>query len=1236
MAISRTIKKLLTQTFASLFFLIFTATAYALPPAPVPQTGQTKCYDSSGAIIPCAGTGQDADIKAGVGWPNARFTVNDNSTVNDNLTGLMWTKDANAPGPAACGPATSKTWQGALTYAACLNANSYLGYADWRVPTIREIVGLVDASIQALPLGHPFTRIQTDYLPSTTYARVGAWIWVVNMPNGVLGSYGDKNTVISHVWPVRSAESSSVPAPTPNSGQTQSYTVGDDGSLRPGVAWPSPRFVDNSDGTVNDNLTGLTWLKNANCFSIQTWDNALVKANTLTSGACGLTDGSGSGDWHLPNKNELWSLVDYGRYNPALTAGTPFTSIPVNGSVDYWSSSSSGAANDNVMGVRMSEGAMFNLSKQYSTYLWPVRSRQFSSIGSLILSAAGTNSGFVLIGGRSASNQIRLRNSGVAPIAVNAIALTGTNPSQFSFAPGGTTPCANLTPTLSAGESCTLEVFSTPNARGEKTANLTFTTATGSQDIPLTATAYSTVLGTVTDMSTGLPVSGATVDLSIGSIATTDLNGRYDFGQQEGGTYNITVSKSGYQTVSKSGLVTTATSSAKADILLPTTGPLNITTTMLPSATAGEAYASRVMVAGGTAPYSIYKVYGNLPTGLSFNTATGSITGTPTGSGSFTFAIGVTDSAAGYSEREYTIHLVPPLKIITQTLPRGVADIVMDYPYLANISAEGGKPGYTFTLSSGSLPTCLHFDNGQLSGYTCDEGNYPIIVSVIDSTGRMTSKSFTIGVDLPLRIADAQIPTTLVNTSYSKAMDATGGHGAYTWSISTGNLPTGITLNPSTGILNGQTTSAGSFPVAITVMDAVGRTATKSFTLKISTPLAISTTSLPVGYVGSSYSQKVLTNGGISPFSFSYSGALPVGLALGASTGIISGTPSAAGLTNFSITVTDSSFPNPVTVTKALSLRIWSALSLTTSTIPTGSQSAVYSTTLNGSGGSQPLSWSIGSGALPAGVNLDFVTGTISGTPTNCGVFNFVVRLIDSAAVQKTIDKPLVLTVACPVNASCGAANDGVFSAPPSSSLCAAGTASTMIGIGPWSWTCNGEHGGTSASCSALRQWPLSLTLTGTGGGSVSGDISCISGAPCSPQAFLTGAKVTLLASPNSVSTFLGWSGDCAITGGNCLVTMDCEKAVTASFTKAPKAKIGVTGYDSLVAAYTSAVSPATILALDSEMPDTGLTMALGKTITIKGGHRADYSGKSGLPTLIKGVLRIRSGKLTVDSLVVK
>ena len=143
------------------------------------------------------------------------------------------------------------------------------------------------------------------------------------------------------------------PALVPKTGQTTSYATGDDGELKKGVTWPNPRFTDNGDGTVTDNLTGLIWLKNANCFGQISWDQALSNCNGLASGSCGLTDGSSAGDWRLPNRRELFSLVDDERYDPALPSGHPF--INVRYSI-YWSSTTNASDPFYAWLVIMSDG----------------------------------------------------------------------------------------------------------------------------------------------------------------------------------------------------------------------------------------------------------------------------------------------------------------------------------------------------------------------------------------------------------------------------------------------------------------------------------------------------------------------------------------------------------------------------------------------------------------------------------------------------------------------------------------------------------------------------------------------------------------------------------------------------------------------------------------------------------------------------------------------------------------
>jgi Protein of unknown function (DUF1566) len=97
----------------------------------VPQTGQTSCWDASGASISCPGTGQDGALRAGLAWPDPRFSDNGDLTVTDKLTGLVWNKDAN--------PVGVKNWQQSLDYIKSLNSQNYHGKRDWRLPNINEL-----------------------------------------------------------------------------------------------------------------------------------------------------------------------------------------------------------------------------------------------------------------------------------------------------------------------------------------------------------------------------------------------------------------------------------------------------------------------------------------------------------------------------------------------------------------------------------------------------------------------------------------------------------------------------------------------------------------------------------------------------------------------------------------------------------------------------------------------------------------------------------------------------------------------------------------------------------------------------------------------------------------------------------------------------------------------------------------------------------------------------------------
>jgi hypothetical protein len=293
----------------------------------LPKTGQDLCYDptpnvlTNTGIISCTGTGQDGETQLGVTWPPTRFTDNGDGTVKDNLTGLVWLKDTHCT---AINPVAGSTWTAALTAANTL-ASGTCGLTDasvagtWRLPNVNELESLVDLSQTGPPLaaGNPFINFNPglpQYWSSTITTVFPQNAEGVDMFTSTLR--GDVKTNLKFVWPVKG-----VATDVAKTGQTACWDVvgvpvacpaGADGALKSGVAWPVPRFVDNGDGTLTDKLTDLIWLKQADCFGNQpTQLAALTSANNLASGACALSDRSVKGNWRLPNRVEMRSLLNY-------------------------------------------------------------------------------------------------------------------------------------------------------------------------------------------------------------------------------------------------------------------------------------------------------------------------------------------------------------------------------------------------------------------------------------------------------------------------------------------------------------------------------------------------------------------------------------------------------------------------------------------------------------------------------------------------------------------------------------------------------------------------------------------------------------------------------------------------------------------------------------------------------------------------------------------------------------
>ena len=355
----------------------------------LPQTGQITCYDKNGKKISCFGTGQDGELMEGAEWPDPRFTDNKDGTLTDNLTGLEWLKDANCFG--------EMKWRNIFNIIIDFNSNlessgcfSYTSNKHgWRAPDIKELESLVNAE-EVHPGGwlnrQGFVDVQSGGYWSSTVAADSSEAWQITMDKGKVFETSTNSSV--HLWPVRSGEKKGT-IELPEAGGREVCFDKDqnvvpckgaehDSEPQPGVEWPVPRFHDNGDGTIYDNLTALVWLKDADCFGEFLWQESFDTIADFNSepGSFGCIEcTTDKSDWRLPNRRELLSLIDYTKHSPALPSGNPFLNVQL-APGSYWSSTTYAPLASLAWFVVISSGSAVINVKSGSEHIWPVRSGQ--------------------------------------------------------------------------------------------------------------------------------------------------------------------------------------------------------------------------------------------------------------------------------------------------------------------------------------------------------------------------------------------------------------------------------------------------------------------------------------------------------------------------------------------------------------------------------------------------------------------------------------------------------------------------------------------------------------------------------------------------------------------------------------------------------------------------------------------------------------------------------------------
>lgn len=365
-------------------------------------------YDGTNPLVSLPPETRGVASTRGAGAPRAlvqkgRFTDNQDGTVTDSVTGLIWLKNAGCFNPSLWADALTQV--NALASGACGLADGSVA-GDWRLPNLNELESVIDtnASNPALSPGTFVNVWNAIYWSSTSYfgGQAGSPnAWAIRMSDGrYMNDFVSniKTAAYNQVWAVKgSGRGGAVQLQA--TGQYVTFGPGDDGAVQAGAPLPFPRWIDQGDGTLVDTVTGLVWLKQADCIH-QTWQVAAAAVNALASGQCGLSDGSQAGSWHMPSRTELQSLSDRAENNHAdffdstyifwsrasfqSWAGVTFR-LPIFNNLltveYYWTSTPDAADSTKVWTVYSCDFGVYDTPKSNTGYALAVRSPNALPIG---------------------------------------------------------------------------------------------------------------------------------------------------------------------------------------------------------------------------------------------------------------------------------------------------------------------------------------------------------------------------------------------------------------------------------------------------------------------------------------------------------------------------------------------------------------------------------------------------------------------------------------------------------------------------------------------------------------------------------------------------------------------------------------------------------------------------------------------------------------------------------------
>lgn len=510
---------------------------------------------------------------------------------------------------------------------------------------------------------------------------------------------------------------------------------------------------------------------------------------------------------------------------------------------------------------------------------------------------------------------------------------------------------------------------------------------------------------------------------------------------------------------------------------------INPATITLPPATLSPAVLGRAYQAvlpaatGGTAPYSYQVTGGALPAGISLDRATGAVSGTPTATGVFSFTVTATDSSTGTgpyrTTQTYTVEVNPEPPVASNsalTVPYNAAPVAV--PLVLSGGAASRVAVVTAPANGSAVVNGSTITYQPRSGFS---GTDSFTYTASNAGGTSAPATVTVTVQAPVfTVTAVGEPTATAGVPYSLTFEFGGGTAPFTNYQVTG-LPAGVSITATTAntvTVSGTPTAVGSFTLEASARDS--STGDGPFTVTGTTSLAVAppvlvlqpgTAALTASYA-SAFSQAFTASGGSGSFSYAQTGTLPPGLTFNATTGTLSGTPTASGSFSFTITATDRVVTGagaPFRVARTYTLAVAApVITVTPTTLPGATAGTAYNVTLVGAGAIGPYTFTLVDGRLPAGITLSSA-GVLSGTPTASGSFPLSLRVRDANGETGTVS--LTLTVAVPTltitPATLPEANQG---------LSYTQTITASGGIAPYSY---------AVTAGAL---PEGLTLNGTTG----------------------------------------------------------------------------------------------------------------------------------------------------------